>query len=185
MSEALIKSQLDALRQCGTSLQKPIEFFHIEKLADRARRQPEPVKLRLESRVLELIRALDPVPGVAANVVHIGSSPLRALVQDIHYRDAQPTSNRSLDDKRPLQELKSVRDYRGAWSKLSIDRKVKVSLQQVPPNAGPINSHMVALRSLELMRDIAPDYLSRFVTYLDALVCLEGQTSPGKISRAR
>jgi hypothetical protein len=44
---------------------------------------------------------------------------------------------------------------------------------QAPQNAGPINSHMVSLRSLTLMRDISPDYLNRFMTYLDSLSCLD------------
>jgi hypothetical protein len=32
---------------------------------------------------------------------------------------------------------------------------------------------MVVLRSLALMRDISPDYLNRFMSYVDALLCLE------------
>jgi hypothetical protein len=32
---------------------------------------------------------------------------------------------------------------------------------------------MLVLRSLALMRDISPDYLSRFISYADALLCLD------------
>jgi hypothetical protein len=32
---------------------------------------------------------------------------------------------------------------------------------------------MLVLRSLALMRDIAPDYLNRFMSYVDTLLCLD------------
>jgi hypothetical protein len=50
---------------------------------------------------------------------------------------------------------------------------VAQALDQAPKNAGPINSHMLVLRSLALMRDIAPDYLNRFMSYVDTLLCLD------------
>jgi hypothetical protein len=70
-------------------------------------------------------------------------------------------------------ELKSVKYFRNTWSKLSVDQQVKHAMLQAPQNAGPINSHMVSLRSLTLMRDISPDYLNRFMTYMDSLSCLD------------
>ena len=47
------------------------------------------------------------------------------------------------------------------------------ALEQAPKNAGPINSHALLLRSLALMREISPDYLNRFMSYADTLLCLE------------
>jgi hypothetical protein len=78
------------------------------------------------------------------------------------------------------QELKSVRQFRNTWSKLSVDKQVAKALGQAPKNAGPINSHMLVLRSLALMREISPDYLNRFMCYADALLCLDesGQAKP-------
>jgi hypothetical protein len=70
-------------------------------------------------------------------------------------------------------ELKSVRQFRNTWSKLSADKQVAKALHQAPKNAGPINSHMLVLRSLALMREISPDYLNRFMTYADSLLCLD------------
>ena len=32
---------------------------------------------------------------------------------------------------------------------------------------------MLVLRSLALMRDISPDYLNRFMSYADTLLCLD------------
>jgi hypothetical protein len=44
---------------------------------------------------------------------------------------------------------------------------------QAPKNAGPINSHMLVLRALTLMREASPDYLNRFICYADTLLCLD------------
>lgn len=70
-------------------------------------------------------------------------------------------------------ELKTAQSFRNTWSKLSVDKRVVQALDQAPQNAGPINSHMLVLRSLALMREISPDYLNRFTSYVDTLLCLE------------
>ena len=70
-------------------------------------------------------------------------------------------------------ELRTARIFRSTWSKLSVDNRVTKALAQAPKNAGPINSHSLVLRSLALMRDISPDYLNRFTSFVDTLLCLE------------
>jgi hypothetical protein len=70
-------------------------------------------------------------------------------------------------------ELKTTRYFRNTWSKLSVDKQVTQALEQAPKNAGPINAHMLVLRSLAQMRDISPDYLNRFTSYVDTLLCLD------------
>ncbi|MBK7954209.1 MAG: DUF2894 domain-containing protein [Candidatus Accumulibacter sp.] len=70
-------------------------------------------------------------------------------------------------------ELKSMRYFRNTWAKLSVDRRVAQAIEQGPKNAGPLNSHRLVLRSFALMRDISPDYLNRFVSYVDTLLWLD------------
>jgi hypothetical protein len=77
-------------------------------------------------------------------------------------------------------ELKTIRNFRNVWSKLSADKRVTQALEQAPADAGPINSHMLVLRSLAMMRDISPDYLNRFMSYADALLCLDQCESESK-----
>lgn len=72
-----------------------------------------------------------------------------------------------------LSELKATQYFRNTWSKFNVEKRVTQALHQAPENAGPINSHMLVLRSLELMRDISPDYLNRFTSYVDVLLCLD------------
>jgi len=58
-------------------------------------------------------------------------------------------------------------------SALSVNKQVSQALRQAPQNAGPINSHMLMLRSLELLRELSPAYLQRFMAYADTLLVLE------------
>lgn len=77
------------------------------------------------------------------------------------------------EDAGSRRELKAIRSFRNTWSKLSVDRQVTQAIAQAPENAGPLNSHMLVLRSLALMRDISPDYLSRFMSYAETLLWLD------------
>ena len=40
-------------------------------------------------------------------------------------------------------------------------------------NAGPLNSHRLVLRSLEMMRTLSPHYLQHFLSQMDTLLALE------------
>jgi hypothetical protein len=87
-------------------------------------------------------------------------------------------------------ELKTIRKFRKTWAKLSVDIQVTQALEQAPKNAGPINSHMLVLRSLALMREVSPDYLNRFMSYADTLLALdqseaEKPANPGVAKKPR
>ena len=82
-------------------------------------------------------------------------------------------------------DLQSLGYFRDTWSRLSAERRVTQSLHDVPVNAGPLNSRRLVHRALVSMRELSPDYLHRFVAYIDALLWLEGVngrggTPPGK-----
>ena len=97
------------------------------------------------------------------------AASLGALVRELE----QHSPERPEGNAGPRPELKAVRNFRNTWSKLSVDKQVAQALVQAPKNAGPINSHMLVLRSLALMRDISPDYLNRFMSYADTLLSLD------------
>jgi hypothetical protein len=98
---------------------------------------------------------------------------LSALVRELEQSPADNSNTRMQPTTGSRPELKVIRDARNTWSKLSVDKQVAQALGQAPKNAGPINSHMLMLRSLALMREISPDYLNRFMTYADTLLCLD------------
>jgi len=74
-------------------------------------------------------------------------------------------------------ELKAMRLFRSTWAQLSIDQLLAQSLAQQPEHAGPLNSHLLVLRALKLMREVSPAYLGRFMAYVDALLWLDQAAS--------
>jgi hypothetical protein len=98
---------------------------------------------------------------------------LSALVRQLEQHSPENADARLEGNVGARSELKTIRNFRNTWSKLSVDKQMAQALEQAPKNAGPINSHMLVLRSLALMRDISPDYLNRFMSYADTLLCLD------------
>ncbi|MGE0013247.1 MAG: DUF2894 domain-containing protein [Azoarcus sp.] len=116
-------------------------------------------------RALASLQARDIVGPLTALLDHIGAQT--AVGQDRDLAPANPAAANAHG------ELKSMRYFRSTWSTLSVDRQLSHSLAQAPENAGPLNSHFLVLQSLTLMRDIAPEYLTQFMSYVDALLWLE------------
>ena len=85
----------------------------------------------------------------------------------------------------PKGELATLRRFRGTWSRLSAQQRLRQTLAQVPAQAGPLNSNAVVHRALVLMQEVSPAYLQRFVAYADALLWLEHQQSPVMPNTAR
>ena len=115
--------------------------------------------------------------GLGQVISKLESADARTSLADLsRYLTRQPPAQGAgrLDEAMGARaELKSVQYFRNTWSKLSADKQVTQALVQAPKNAGPINSHMLVLRSLALMREISPDYLNRFVSYVDTLLSLD------------
>ena len=185
---------LDALRAQGAQQLDPVRFAFVEALARRsalhggaarqlldarlaeamadcaahcvqrragpARRMPDPAARGRAGSLADLLRHLDP-PGhsPAALVAGAASASSTPLVP------AQPA------------ELKAWRQFRQTWARLSVDRQLLRSQAQLPPNPGPLNSQLLALRSLQLMQHIAPGYLQAFVAQVEVLLWLD-QASP-------
>ena len=70
-------------------------------------------------------------------------------------------------------ELKAATRFRKTWARLGAEKRLRESLAQAPGNAGPLNSHGLVLRALQRMQAVSPDYLSRWVAQVDALLWIE------------
>ncbi|MEP6969323.1 MAG: DUF2894 domain-containing protein, partial [Betaproteobacteria bacterium] len=70
-------------------------------------------------------------------------------------------------------ELKTLRDFRDTWIRLSVERQLSRSQQKVPANPGPLNSHLLVLRALRRMQEISPAYLERYMAHVEILLWLE------------
>lgn len=184
MTEALphaIDAQLEALRAAGAARQDAVGWHYIEVLAQRARAQTGPAQRllhnKLERALRELQARLDTAapPATATSAVTASPSPLAALLKDMAGQPlATPTAGTAAAPSSSWRsESPRVRQFRQQLSKISVQKQVTQAIAQAPVNAGPINSHMLVLRALGLMRDLSPDYLNRFMTHLDTLLCLE------------
>jgi len=190
-----IPAQLDALRTSGAADRDPVRFAYIEALSRRAAAQPEAIRPLLNAKISAAASefASQSAPLLPPAVPKSPASPLADLLayisQQAHgqpnatqpanetstvNRNNRPKSKTPSASHRPQgPELKSVAYYRNEWSKLSTEQQLTQTLAQAPENAGPMNAQHLVLRSLERMRDIAPDYLQGFMSYIDSLIWLE------------
>jgi hypothetical protein len=101
------------------------------------------------------------------------SSPLaqlNAYIRGARAAAAEPPAEGEVPDP---HELRSVRRFRRAWDRSQALERVDHAAARLPANAGPLNSHMLVLRSLDLMRELSPEYLRRFLVQLETLQWLE------------
>ena len=159
----------------------PVGWHYLQVLAERTRNQTGPAHALLQAKLntalaqLQLRLAKPQTPGTLPSSQT--PSPLSALLQDMAAPSAQrplsPSGHGRLDNPR-------VEQFRQQLGKISVQKQVTQAIAQAPQNAGPINSHMLVLRSLGLMRDLSPDYLNRFMGYVDTLLILEdsGRSKP-------
>ena len=70
-------------------------------------------------------------------------------------------------------QLRSLATYKNTMQTLHSNRVVARAIQVRPETPGPLNAQMLATRSLATMRKLSPEYLSRFVSYIDTLLWLQ------------
>ena len=187
--------QIAALRESGARQLDPVRFHYLEVLRARAQMQQVQVKGILEEKLAlavahftrrlaqaqQLIQSTGEEPMASLQTPTPRGETLGELVLSMTQAEPEPGSLNQQASIATGPELKSVRLFRSTWSKLSADKQLNAALDQAPKNAGPINSHMLVLRSLALMRDISPDYLRCFISYVDTLVHLE-QSEKSKVA---
>lgn len=76
-------------------------------------------------------------------------------------------------ETRAAPEPPEVEYFQQTWQKLSTGLRLKQSAQQVPENAGPLNSTQLIHRALLQMQETSPEYLQHFLSYLDTLSWME------------
>ena len=169
---------MQRLLEAGASNVDAVGWHYIEVLAQRTRQQTGPAaallhdKLQLalqafETRMLAARASAPSAPKRAAT-----ASPLGVLLQEMAPTQVPhvPPATGSFSSHR---ESPRVGQFRQQLRQISVQKRVSKAIAQAPHNAGPINSHMLVLRALGLMRDISPDYLNRFMAHVDTLMCLE------------
>ncbi|MEF8733096.1 MAG: DUF2894 domain-containing protein [Candidatus Accumulibacter meliphilus] len=79
-------------------------------------------------------------------------------------------------------ESTSARQLRELLDKHGSDKRVKRAISEGPEAPGPLNPQALAIRSLATLRELSPDYLSRFVAYADTLLWLEQAGEKSKLA---
>jgi len=86
-------------------------------------------------------------------------------------------------DRNWLREPKSIRLYRESWVKRSSDSLITKSINDGPETPGPLNPQGLVIRYLASMRDLSPEYVNRYISYIETLLWLEQASDsfkPGK-----
>ncbi|WP_367068214.1 DUF2894 domain-containing protein [Oryzisolibacter sp. LB2S] len=170
----------------------PVQQLLMQALARRAATHSGPVRRLLDARLAELSAAQggaadavaapgdahgdasgDAIPAARATD---GPGPLGWLARELARAHAAPTSEGLTAP--PQRELQVLQRHRATWTRLSAEERLRQALAQVPAQAGPLNSHHLVHRALMLMQAASPEYLQRFVPYVDALLALEQMQAP-------
>jgi Protein of unknown function (DUF2894) len=170
-----VLSTLDALRAAGAPRFDSVGWHYIETLAGRTQAQSGAAQALLTRKLQQSLDSLHQRMKAAAQATQTAkasstSSPLAILLQELKAQDqsdAHPISNAWRAENPRIQQ------FRQQLSQISVQKQVTQAIALAPQNAGPINSHMLVLRSLGLMRSISPDYLNRFMVHVDTLLCLD------------
>ena len=197
---AALPADLDATlapwRACAASRAARVRLRLVESLARRAATLEGDARRLVDDRLATLLAGL---AGLAANDPEAPApdssapqprSALATLLGDLAHRPsttarpaappqvapagrAQPASPPPLPALGSDAEPEALQYFRRTWSRLSADQRLAQSRSALPGNAGPLHSQQLVHRSLMLMREVAPEYLERFVSHVDALLWLD------------
>ncbi len=188
---AQAQARLQALREAGAAEADPIGLAYLERLAQQAAGHYGPLQSRLQLRLAQALDRFEQARApslTAASAPDAGHAPARpaaaAMLAELNrllreasapapVLDGEEAVSAPVRSPAGRPEMKSVTRFREGWSRLRAETRVTEALGRKPENAGPLNSHALLVRSLDLMRGLSPDYLRRFVTHVDALLWLD------------
>lgn len=173
------RAMLDAWREVGADRLAPARFQFMDALERRAAAQGGEARRLLDGKLATLIQAYeteldgasDDVEEAALAPAKPEPGPLAALTA--YMADPGPDARGATDLRASYPDLEVLEYFRGVWSRVSADRQVRQSQEQVHKNAGPLNSNQLVHRALSLMREVSPGYLQQFLSYTDALMWME------------
>ncbi|PRX36647.1 Protein of unknown function (DUF2894) [Paraburkholderia sp. BL18I3N2] len=176
------RTTLDAWRERGDDRLDPVRFHFIDALERRATGHSGEARRILDERLSALLDAyaghIERAAAASANQTGAQAADepthatLKSLVDYIASQDHVPAAV-GLPRAASYPELPALEYFREVWSKVRTEKQMRQSLEQVPGNAGPLNSSSLVHRALSLMREVSPGYLKQFLTYVDALSWME------------
>lgn len=182
------RATLDAWRERGADRLNPIRFHVIEAMHRRSATQTGEARRILDARLADLMSAYaDELEratsrsGAVEGAMVSSEPPRSALAGLVEHIARQAPGGRGTGLAASHATIRPrayagpdiLDDFRETWSRLSTEKQLRQSLEQVPTNAGPLNSSSLVHRSLSLMRELSPEYLRQFLSYVDSLSWLE------------
>jgi hypothetical protein len=175
MTAASPLHDLEVLRAAGAAQQDAVGWHYIETLAERTQAQSGLAHQLLLTKLQAALEDFE-VRTLAASASHAGPetspvtlSPMALLLQEMGTTSHTQGAGKAVRfaEKPRIQQLKKQ------LRQISVQQQVTQAIAHAPQNAGPINSQMLVLRSLGLMHEASPDYLDRFMGYVNTLLYLD------------
>jgi hypothetical protein len=164
------RAMLDAWREAGADRVAPVRFQFMDALQRRAAAQGDEARRLLDGKLAALIQAYEAeLEGAPVDAAEYAPAPASAIPEP----GPLAALTAYIADPGTYPELQTLEYFRGVWSRVSADRQVRQSQEQVHKNAGPLNSNQLVHRALSLMREVSPGYLQQFLSYTDALMWME------------
>jgi hypothetical protein len=188
LDAATLQERIDALRARGAARLEPVRFHFLESLARRLPTQTAGVHAVLheklqaaladcEQRVSRVpLQPVQPARPPARRAAPAG--PLAELTQQLRAAAGARATGAFGGAEPDANELASAQRFGLSWSHARTLDRVAQALDRKPAQSGPLNSHALVLQSLAIMRDLSPDYLRRFVIYVESLQWLEQAATP-------
>jgi hypothetical protein len=195
-TDASAEAMLHALRERGAQRVDPLRFRLLESLLRRATGQQGPARQWLDGKAATLLQALNDAVSQAeeapSTITEAMQGELGKLLAHIaqlkpeaaHAISAIPEAPGPISPSKKVQppakkapdaavDPKTLQFFRRTWSRLSSDQRLAQSRSSLPENAGPLNSQHMVHRSLNVMRELSPEYFDLFISHVDALLWLE------------
>ena len=181
-----VLSAVNTLRAAGAPGFDAVGWHYIETLAARTQAQTGTAQQLLTHKLQQCLDTLQARMHAAAKrytTAQAGPEP-SPLVGLLQHLQAKAPGNSPDEGSAWRAESPRIQQFRKQLSQISVQKQVSQAIALAPQNAGPINSHMLVLRSLGLMRSISPDYLNRFMAHVDTLLYLE-EADKGRATAAK
>ncbi|ADV27195.1 hypothetical protein Psesu_1348 [Pseudoxanthomonas suwonensis 11-1] len=175
-----IQACLARWRAAGADRAQPLRFAALEALARRAQAQQGLARARIEERLARLLEryAADLDAAVASpqgNTASATAGPLAEVTARLAGIARQRHGTTSAGE---VQEMAMLGELRRLWAQVRSESQLRRSLQDLPEDAGPLNSGKLVHRALNLMGGLSPQYLRHFLAHLDTLAWIGQVEAP-------
>lgn len=177
------RAMLEAWREQHADRLDPVRFHAMDALERRAANHEGDVRRLLDEKLAVLVDAYAgdlEKAAVSAGTTSSETSNRSALAGLIDHlaasrssRDEAFATHNAAMPSASYPTLETLDEFRKIWSAVRTGSQLRQSLEQVPENAGPLNSGALVHRSIGLMRELSPGYLQEFLSYIDALSWIE------------